>query len=527
MWPYGHKACSQDQCGLVFADRYRARDELWQMAIATVSFNEIPFSLPNMAGYSLKSYHYFYSGILAIFQPLGLPLLTLQYRLLPAIWLFLYIVLSLSIAHRLKPNPSFKIWYLICQLFTGSFGFIFAFKADNPWLNMSGINYQSPTYLANLPLAWSVIIILAILFTLLGQRKQISSQGSVILACLLVLAWGFKFYAGVIALILLFSFLASSIHKQNITVSKGMLKGFLYLLLSIGTIGIVYRPDWNGSIFSWAPLLSTHSIIEDPGKLYQPDLVNARYYLLGTGLWGPRLLTIELFTVIIYFVFSAGIRLIGLGYLIRKIFKKRSSAVDLWLLVSIGTSFILAISLIQHGDVFNPTQFFAYGLLLLNLYTAMQLDKWWSHSHLLKLACLIIIALAVPETVSQIAQTRGPKAVIIPEAEMEALQHLSNLPKGTVYTYPFMASGSALPKTLSKSIDTAYVTALSGKHTINAFTPQLHLLGYSPESSTSTESSADYYYLLKNHPHYQDVYESPYRLIFENEIVALYINSKE
>lgn len=488
---YGRDYCIGNKCGVWFGDIYRARDELWQISMASVAFNKIPFVMPVYAGAELGGYHYFYGLLMFLVSKLGISLLNINYLLMPIVWFSLYTTTSIAVAKMISEKKGFLFWYLGLQYLAGSAAYIFRIIKHGTILGGDDLNYQSLTCSTNMPLAFGIVLFLTCIWWI--KRTNIwNKKNTIILLIILVLAWGLKFYAGFMCLILID-------WKRKIRLS------FLSIVVSIVTILVIYKPTGTG-VFMWKPFAIVHSMIEEKDRFYLPNLVNARYFLYESGKWGPRLLAIETFSTVLYFIFTLGVRVIGM--------KKWDWELGVPALISFG----LAVMLIQKGDWFNPMQFWVFGMLIFNIWTAQVL------SELKKPLAILLFMVA---SLGSVALWYRSNPVYISREEMAALEFLQKQADGVVFSYPFVKGTS---NELWKANDTAYVTALSGKQSYYAHTNQLILTGinYQERLDKITENEklkleelpVTYFYLVKKHPYYKEV---GLPKIFENQEVMILV----
>lgn len=518
-----------------FGDIYRARDELWHISLAAVAFESFPFNLPIFYGELLKSYHFLFDLILFSLKSFGLDIFFSNFVLLPVVWFALYTVVSIILAKKITNSIPFIFFFLFFQYFAGSFGYFFPIYHSGTVLGGPGINYQSITYITNMPLAFSLVTFIAILAVSL--KSKFNRKDYLVISLLLFLTWGFKFYGGVAAILFLFSTLFINTIKKELNFTKSATLLVSITLISTVAIMIFYNPFDSiktGSIFMLSPFALAHSIIEEKDRFYLPSLVDARYYLYSTNVFGPRLLAIELFSTFLFFIFTNGTRIIGLIFILLS----KKSKTDFSLLLTFFTTFLISMLFIQRGDWFNPMQFYVYGMIVLNIYTAKALYLLFEKRTFLKtLLIVFILILTVPHTIdtvyrydSYLLPFSRPSvydkfpSVYIPSEELQALKFLKAQPEGIVYSLPI---GATLIH------DTAYISAISEKQSYLANTHQLELLGITYKERLDSLKRVDnfylpvtYYYLVKNSPLYNQavtsLINSNYQPLFENNSVIMF-----
>lgn len=539
--------CLFGQCGLWLADRIRARDDLWQLAIAQSSFNFFPFQLPNAAGMPMHGYHYLYSLILFIFGSLGLDMAQTNGLLYPLFWVIAYSYLSYKFIRVITPSRLVHRLFLFLQFFGGSFGYAFTLYHQHSFFMSEGMTYQPVLYLTNKPLSLSILLFLT---TLIVIAKTSFAQNKSLLAVsiLLFFTWGAKFHTGFALSVWTGISAITQAVSSKISWRRLSIVAFCTLLCSLIAIVLFYRPDLSGnpgqSPLHWSPFALSHSIIESPGMFYLKDMTNARYFLYDQGKFSIRLIGIETLSVALYLFFMVGSRFISIASILSTVIQRRIQQLDVVMVSTVVILLFMMLGFVQNADWFNTMQFFALGLIILNVYTAKTLERIKAFGPLIWYPVLIIfIAITVPYTFataySSIAFAHKT-SLVIPDAELNALRHLRQLPRGVVFAPIGGVSGidsEMRDRTLWKHTDVSYITALSGKQTYLSVGHQLSLLGIdytqrkrvmlNPHSIDFDTLSVDYVYLLKNHPQYIALYKNIgksklFAESFDNSDVKLY-----
>src|SRR3989338_3485899 len=316
----------------------------------------------------------------------------------------------------MKRSPAFINSLLFFILLATPFSYILSyFKRGTIFF---GFNFptamQSVTALTNPQYAATVVLILLVMVIL--QNKSLTVRNKLIVYLSVFLAFGFKFYGGVVLTFLVFietilrfrSLLRFQLRKGT---ARFWLARMTNLFKPIALLGIMialsllvfYDPfssAKSGSIFVWSPLSTVHPLIEDPDAIYMQTLVQARYFLYENNIWSPRLWAIELFTICLYFIFSTGTRIIGLVYLAKSLLQRRITQFNLTILLTAIFSCLLSILLIQKGEWWNTVQFFGYSLLLFNFIAAESIEQIWRSKFRIKyLVISLVIILTLPLTV--------------------------------------------------------------------------------------------------------------------------------
>ncbi len=155
--PYGRYFCLQKICGLWYPGNINARDELWQLAIASSSFQSFPPIMPGFAGLAISGYHYLYALLLHLVSLKGvIPPHFLSSLLFPIVWVILYSLLSFKIAFIISKSKVFVTTFIFLQFLAGSFGYFLTLYHKGTLLGSEGMNYNPILYLTNKPLALRV-----------------------------------------------------------------------------------------------------------------------------------------------------------------------------------------------------------------------------------------------------------------------------------------------------------------------------------------------------------------------------------
>lgn len=547
--PYGRLLCLQRICGLWYPNSINARDEMWQLSIASSSFQSFPPTMPGFAGLALSGYHFLYALLLHLASlSEAISLNYLSSFLFPIVWVILYSLLSYKIACTISRSKVFVTIFIFLQFFAGSFGYFLTLYHKGTLLGSEGMNYNPILYLTNKPLALSILLFLWITVILLENR----TRGRLVLITFSVfLQWGAKFHGGVALLLLLFGWIATKTVKKEFSVGKSI--AYIILLLSVSAIAVLffYNPfagHASSAPIRFSPFALVHSIIETKDMIYLKDMVNARYFLYSTGQFSPRLLGIELFSTLLYLFFLLGTRSVALVALIHKLFTREIRDWDVWFWVVILGTGTLMLLFVQNGDWFNTMQFFSFGLILLNIYVALSIKMLLSRINIFKIPITIFfVLLTIPYTVGVVWESTAPftnkitnNLVYISSNELDALSKLKKMSPGVVFS--FLTTSQQIervknnPKSIWRADDTSYVTAFSQKQSYLTFVRELRMLGMDPDRRERqvTDPKLDlyslpvtYYYLLKKHPQFDRVKHQinnvRFKTIYQNPDVILLV----
>ncbi|MBI3619814.1 hypothetical protein HY214_01560, partial [Candidatus Roizmanbacteria bacterium] len=294
----------------------------------------------------------------------------------------------------------------------------------------------------------------------------------------------------------------------------------------------------TGSALVASPFAIVHAMIEERSLIYLPKLVNARYYLYTIG-WGPRLLAIELFSTVLFFLFNFGTRTAGLLYAFLLIIRKKSSIFDLTLFLTVVFAATLPVIFIQKGIWWNTIQFFYYATFIANYFTAKLLARLLTGKKMVFLVLVaVIVGLTIPENfdIIQGFNVLRPYSYI-PQSELEALRFLKKRPSGVVFASPWEQVTKERLRTtpLYEAVDSGYVAAYSAHQLYYADSHVLSIIGVDfkkrqeriTKKDCTVLSEVTYIYrqnknttdLLMTCQGYLDQHFSP---IFNNSVISIY-----
>lgn len=537
VFPSGSYYCLQEKCGYFFWGSH-GHDSIWHIALAANSFKKIPFILPIFADAGLSGYNIVLDLILFLFTKIGIPPLMGFFKIMPIVWFLFFTDASIRLARKICDKPLFVGLMIFFFFFGGSFGY---------WLTLyhsrtldgseSLLAMQSGHMMLNLQFAFSLVVLLHIL-TILMDRSRYAIRKTFLFGLLIFLNFSMKLYAGVISLFLILSFYVR-FYLRDQKLKSLIMAIFVFASAAIVSLILFYNPSVslkNGGALVFSPFALVHSMIEEPNLFYLKNLTNARYFLQNAG-FGPRLLAIELLSLLLYIFFNLGTRFFGLMYGIIITVKKRFADIDGLLLATIFFAVVLMTFFIQKGIWWNTVQFFYYAIFLANIFAA-KLGFWLLAKKRppSMLLALIMIILTIPiffDFVKKFANFPAP--AYLPQEEIEALRFLKKQPDGVVLTSVYdktLASRFSEPRPLFAYADTAYVSAFSQKSTYLADQTQLVLLGIDYQKrlaeikiwNCQTIKKVKYLYEVKymKQAKYFPTCQKNLRRIFENQMVKIY-----
>lgn len=543
-FPSGSYYCFNNQCGLYFWGAHE-HDGIWHLAIIENAFKTWPPQHPIYAGEKLVGYNYFLDLIIFLLTKTGIPSIIWYFKILPLLWIVLMVFLIIKISQKLKKDYFYQVFLIFFIFFGSSFGYFFTLYHKKTLLgSSSSLTMQAGLSLVNPQFAYSLIFFILLLIVLLKKQKTIKDILLVGLLNFFIIS--LKFYGGVISLFLSLIYLFfENLKKISLNQLFQLIKiFFIVIVFSFISIIIFYQPFHNknntGIVFS--PFSIAHSLIEERDLFYLPNIVNARYYLYSVNPFSPRLLAIEMFTVLLFVFFNLGTRFFGLvDFLFRLIKKKMKHSPSLrsgsqpkqgsrvrnpepsrrivgsgsWvnlfeitLFFGMIFSFSLSLLFIQKGIWWNTIQFSYYGLFLGNFFIANFLSQVLKRKNKLFAWAfvILIIIMTIPENYDIIRNfIPNPNASYIPKEELEALSFLRKQPEGVVFA-PIINQNetSEGPKILGLIRDTAYVSAFSGKQTYLNDIHVLEITGIDYKqrkvkiNQKNILKNIDYFYILKN-----------------------------
>lgn len=545
--PSGSYYCYHNQCGYFFWGAH-GHDAVWHLAIATVSFKGIGFIAPTYSGASLSGYNFLLDYVIHLLSQIGISPLFSYFKLFPVIWFILFTVSGISFARKLKDHPIFVTLFLFFMYFGSSFSYLISLMHTTTiWGSANVLAMQSAQALINLQYAFSLVIIFWI-FNLLLSKKY-SLFHNMTLGLLMFLAFGMKFYGGVISTVLVSSYLLLDL-IQSKNIKTFLIRAIAVTAGTILSILLFYDPIHSlktGAALTFSPLSTVHPLIEDPTYLYLKNITNARYFLQAQGRISPRLFIIEAVTFLIYLFFNFGIRLTAFVYFIFALVRRKISKIDLTILAGICASIFLSTFFVQKGIWWNTVQFLYYGLFFAGIYTALFLFSVYKKNKGVGFILIFIfIAFSLPANIDLVKGfATFPASSYIPIDEIHALNFLKNQKDGVVFTPLYSQSLKGTykdPQPLYAYDDTSYVSAFSGKQSYFANIHVLEITGIDYQNRLTllknisyehvNELPITYIYLVKQNPEAKKLRSSQsittnFKVIFDNRSVIIYARSKE
>jgi len=395
-------------------------DGIWHLALINHISNPLSIKMPIFSGEVLKNYHPFFDILIAF--------LSRSTYIGPSFWLFqlfpllsasLFIYLSFRFGQILTKSFSGGILLMILNCANNSFGWLITlFRFGN--FNGESLFWamQAPSNQLNPPFALSILLLSLHIYILVKNTDKLNRTNQLIIFLILVLLPIIKIYS---ALPAFFIFLIYCLKNR-----RYFLNFFISLFIAF-LLFVQYNP-LSSSLLVFKPFWFTNSLIESPDRFFLPQIANMRYSLEATGLLGPRLFLIYLFSIIAFLIGNLAWRILSfIDWVKNKNWLNFSLFVSALILILVPTLFI------QSGTSWNTIQFIYYALFLLNL----PLCHFLIASKQKILTTIIIVSLFFPLLGSLPSFLGSPAPAYIPDDELIALKFLSKQTPGIVLTYPY------------------------------------------------------------------------------------------
>lgn len=461
----GSYFCFDSACGTFFWGAQLV-DGLWHIALIENAFNSVPFSIPILAGKPLGGYNYLLDLMLYPLYKAGFTSNFLYFKVLSITYVLGMLAAVVTFTKGMKKGSSYLASLLFFAFLWGNFYYMFALYHFKDIMRTSGTGFV--LNLTNMQYSFSLITLLFFIHVLHSWNE--SQKKNIVMATLLALSMGLKFYAGMIGTMIFVVYYGIEF-LQN----KGKIKNYIVTSLITGgatalMLIVIYKPFSSlGSadpVFTFAPFAKIHDVIESPHKFYLENMVLARYTLEAAG-WSPRLIGIEAFSTILFIFFEFGTLLIGVAYLIWKALNRKLTQLDVSLIAGMIFGMFMTTFFIQRGQWWNIIQFMNVGLFILSIYAASALTVLATHRKIaVKATAFLVVIITIPYTVIAMYNfSQHEDASYIPDFEMEYLKQLSNEEPGYVLTFPPRVNKFNVekPKALWREINAPYVTVYSNQ----------------------------------------------------------------
>ena len=343
-------------------------DHFMHLAYSQELRQHFPPQQPLFAGESLYNYHYGSDLLVAgVSRLTRLEPRVVYFKILPWVLAIGFGAVIWRLGLALKMRPVAQTFLLAFAYFGSSFSFVadLVMAKTLSWDDAFGVS-QSGTYIHNVPLTLSLILVVGVIILLAEWEKKSTWWRGLILAVLLAVLPMVKVYGGIVAYV--------AVGAMGLMfLLRGKREVFLRLVrvaVPAGVVGaglVFYNSHEVGGLV-WYPLHPLRRMIESANFLAVTETVVLRiwhYEATGNVL---RLGGVFLVAGMVYLVGNVGSRLIGVVVKARELLAGRQLSELTWALLITG-SMIAAVPMltIQQTGGFNITQLFHFGAILLNI----------------------------------------------------------------------------------------------------------------------------------------------------------------
>ncbi len=471
-----------------------SHDGVWHLALShhlTRSIGEsalfqpfLPLENPILSGTRLVNYHYFFDLLVGYSSWMtGISAEDLLFRGFPLLCSLLLGLTSLQLLKQITKNTLAIILSLYILYFGGSFGWIVEYLQQGHFGGESAfwVN-QSISFNLNPPFAISLIIVFSIILCLV-RTPRLTKKQIMILGLLIGSLIEFKAYAGILVLLTLGMIAVFELWRWR------KLKTLLLCIGSAAVSLVLLLPNYGwgkdllhtNGLFLFSPFWFVHSMVDAPDRVGWQRLTLARYVSLENKNW-PKFFAAETLGLILFLVGNLGTRVVSLFGVLFFRKKNLNPTVNVLTLLSI-LSFVIPLLFIQRGNPWNTIQFFYYGLYIMALLSGVVFVKLTQRMpFVLRWLVIGLIVILTPinaiTTARSYFQSSAPDAYISSE-EIKALKFLSQQPKGSVLTFPYLSTTHEKfisPYPLLSYETSAYVSAYSAQPTFIEDTIQQDIL---------------------------------------------------
>lgn len=408
----------------------KLHDALWHLSLINELDKSFPPQHPGIAGVRLTNYHYLSDFFWMLVHKISnlSPEATYFYLAAPLVSA-LFIISAYFFSRQIIKTNWGAIGGAVFVIFGGSFAYLIPIimGRDKPWSAQTFMLDQPFDQLVNIHavLAFSIFLISS---TILSRYLEKGSNRDAIISGLL---FGFvtaiKAYTGVVVIL---GLIAASVLEFIILRKKKLLYPTLiatilfFIIISI----ITNRAEFP---FAFQPGWLLDRMVEDSDRFYNLKLVLVKqYYMSSNNVFAVFL--VDLMKVILYLIGNLGIRILGLVWLIKKLFNIRKlREMDLYLFTTITISLSLPLIYFIKSSPYDVVQFGQYALILLSVLTI----KWISGLRISAIAYLVLLIFLIPTTVKTFLLNLEDRQ-IIPIEEYHALQIIKLLPEDSIILTP-------------------------------------------------------------------------------------------
>ncbi len=440
-------------------------DGIWHISLIK-SLSQGSMQMPIFAGEGIKNYHIGFDLLVAALHTVSrIPVVTLYFQILPPLFAFAIGLLT----YLLTKN----IWSVFFVYFGGSWAWLFGRGESTFW------SQQAISTLINPPLALSLILLLVGLILIRSNKE--------LLATLFFVIAGFvKVYAGLLAL--------AALLVVGLIKDRKFIKIFIFTLIFSAAMYLPLNRN-STSLLVWQPGWFLETMMGLSDRLNWPRFYSAMTNYRLADNWPKAVLAYTVAFLIFWFgnMGTRGIKEISVLKDLKNIRNISSEHLFIWTIIIAGG--IVPMFFLQKGTPWNTIQFFYYSLFFSSVLAGLSVEYLLSkikNSKFIILASVLIVVLTIPTTIISLKDIYlpGRPPAMISTRELEALNFLATLPKGTVLTPPVVVNPYAkAPRPLYLYESTAYVSAISGQPVFMEDEVNLNITDYAWETRKSDVKS--------------------------------------
>lgn len=423
-------------------------DAIWHLALIENLSQNFPPTHPGISDVPLRGYNFFYDLLLANIHKLyPISIMDLYFRYFAITFSLLFGIASIAFARFVKMSKTGVVLFLFLSYFAqGSGGYL---------LSLFNIPYNSPivqsiAHAVDPNVLFSIILFYAGYILLFNKKTRYAA----------VLIFAVMPMVKIYTAILVFSGLGVI---SLVALLKDRNPGFLYILLTSAFLaGVLYLPiNFGAGSLLFAPLLLYKHYMESGAVIpsYQWILKYQVYFEHGNFI---RILQLYVIAILLFFIPSLGIRLVGI-FSIKKVFTKKFYTFQhIFLLTAVTVGILIPSFFIQSVAVFVVVQFFWIVYILLLIPTAFTIAKMIGKVTVLKagVTAIVLIGLFLPETVALLNTYSSPNPMMINANLVQAIQAI---PSKTNDASILVLNEAFMNKDISGVNAVPIVSALSGK----------------------------------------------------------------
>lgn len=458
----------------------QGHDGLWHVSVMESIKRSLPPQNPGFGGELLYNYHYLVDVLMGEFYTLFpfFSSLDLYFRFFPVIFSLFIGTSVFAFVSKWKNNTRIGYLAIFFTYFVGSFGYVVTFLRNGNFLAGETVFWaaQQNTLLGNPPHAISHGILASFLLSFLLYLRERSVVWILISFVIGSTLAGFKVSGGFVMLIgLTVATITDFVNKRKFSaVVLALLLGLSNLL----TFKFMTAKDAS-SFLMFLPWWFIRTMVVD--KLGWMDLEFRRQHYLSKHTWNAylRVLQLETTAFLIFLAGNLGMRIIGIVEIVKNLCYKKlnilKDPLEVMIITSMLTGFIIPVLFVQKGLIYNNIQFIQYFLFLFGFYGAI------STYHILSLfrkkiykiiIMLFIIVFSIPTVIGNLVEFYGPgtKALSkITNSELTAIKYLKDhsleneVVLNTVFNPYLKDRFKTQPWPIYAWYDTPYTAALSGR----------------------------------------------------------------